>query len=188
MKVSVNEILGSARRINNRREYEEESPDKKRKGIKSDSITISNRINSRLDKIETELRDIQSSLTKNQIIKDGIGHLRDDLAKGGLNQKKILNEFKFEGKNILRGFVGEPVSKGLLDTKYDRVNEQIKNDISNLKSLQIEVDNIMASNLAGPEKVAGIMSNINLIFSDVETQNLENISSLNADSVRRLIR
>ena len=188
MKVSVNEILGSARRINSQRDFEEESRENKKQEVKSDTITISSRINSRLDKIETELRDIQSSLTKNQIIRNGIGELKADFVKGGINQDKILDEFTFEGKTILRAFMGESITSNVLETRFERINELINRDITGLKKLQVEVDNIMASNLTGPEKAMSIMSNIDSVFSEIDTQNLDSISRLSADSVRKLIK
>ena len=67
MKVSIDSILGSARRINSQRQLEEERFNKQKKEVKSDTLSLSSKVNTRLDSIEREFRDIQSSLTKNQI-------------------------------------------------------------------------------------------------------------------------
>ena len=72
MKVSIDNILGTARKINNQRQLEEENLGKRKKEVKSDSVSISTKVNSRLDGIEREFREIQSSLTRNQIVRDGL--------------------------------------------------------------------------------------------------------------------
>jgi len=188
MKVSVDGILGSARKINNQRQLDEDNLGKKKKDIKSDSVSIGTKVNSRIDSIETELRDIQSSLTSNQIIKDGIEQLRDDYNRGGSNQEAILSEVKFEGEDVLKNFIREPVDGKSLDSKYDLIVNDITDDASRLKKLQVEVDNIMASNLAGTEKVDNLMTDINSVVLDIQNANLDSISSLRPDAVMRLIR
>jgi len=189
MKVTVDGILGSARRINNQRQVEEDAgSSKKKKDIKTDSVTIGSRINSRLDSIETELRDIQNSLTKNQIVKDGIDQLQNDLSRGSAGQQAILTDVTFNKKQVLRDYVGEPFTGDTLTQKSDQINLDISGDVSRLKKLQVEVDNIMASNLAGAEKVESLMGNINTVVSGVDASNLENISRLSPDAVMKLIR
>ncbi len=188
MKISVDGILGSAKKINDRRQLEEEDPNKKKQEVRSDSITITRKVNSRLDKIEVELREIQSSLSKSQVINDGIKRLQGDIQKGGTNIKDIINSVNYEGRNILTAYVGEEINEKILEVKSARLNSEISRDTGKLKRLQVEVDNIMASNLAGQEKVETIMENINSIFDNWGPGTIERLSNLKVDSVMRLIK
>ena len=96
MKISIDGILGSAKRINSQRSPDEESRDRKKKEVSADSIEIRNRVLSRLETIQKEFKEIQSSLTVNQIINEGIKRLRDDLAKGSEHKDAIMDEEEAE--------------------------------------------------------------------------------------------
>ena len=188
MKVSIDGILGSARKINSQKELEENNQNRKKSDIKVDSVSIGTRINTRLDVMETEFREIQSSLTRNQIIRDGIGQLRADLQKGGPEQQNILNNVTFEGKKVLRSFAGETSTDITLNTKLEHNAKLISEDVTRLKKLQVELDNIMASDLAGQERLKSITSHIDSIFSKSDMTNVEHISRLRPDTVMRLIK
>jgi len=188
MKVSIDGILGSARKINSQREMEKESLDKKKKEVKVDSVNIGSRVNSRVDNIENEIREVQSSLTKGQVIRNGIEELSADLAKGGEKQNQIMEEVKFSGESILKDFITGQLDEKLLSEKRNEVNELINTDVTKLRKLQVEVDNIMASNLAGNDKADTLMESIDKYLSGENAVNPDSISSLNPDSVMRLIR
>jgi hypothetical protein len=188
MKVSIDAILGSAQKINNQRQIGEETPDRRKKEIKTDSFSLSSRVDSRLDGIDREFREIQSSLTRNQIIRDGIDQLKNDYGRGGQNAQDIMNGVTFEGNRVLRSFVGEAVTEDILNSRSVRINEMISGDVDRLKRLQVELDNIMASNLAGPDKVGNIMSNVDRAFAEAGAAGIENISHLRPDAVMRLIK
>lgn len=188
MKVSIDGILGSANRIKGQRQLEEENLDSRKNQVRADSVSISSRISSRIDTIEAELREIQSSLTRNQIIRDGIGQLQNDLARGGVNQQSILNDVQFEGDRVLRHFVGDSITESLLTNKAATNRDMISTDVDRLKRLQIELDNMGASNLAGSDRVQTLMQNMESVFSNAGIVNLEGISSLRPDAVMRLIR
>lgn len=188
MKVSIDGILGTARKINSQKELEERNSDKKKSDIKVDSVSIGGRINTRIDSMETELREIQSSLTKNQIIRDGIEQLSVDLQKGGGEQQDILKSVAFEGKNVLRGFMGETITDAVITDRMAKNTALINEDVNRLKKLQVELDNITASDLVGQDRMTGIMKNIDSIFSSSDMKNIENISSLRPDAVMRLIK
>ncbi len=188
MKISIDGILGTAKKINSQKELEENNLDKRKGTVKTDSVSIGSRINSRLDAIEAEFKDIQSSLTKNQIIRDGIEQLRNDLALDGRRQESILKNVTFEGKDVLRGFVGNEITEPNLKAKQDSNAGLINSDVNRLKKLQVEVDNITASDLAGSDRLKNMMSNIDSIFSRSNMAHLENISSVKADAVMRLIK
>ncbi len=188
MKVTIDGILGTARKINSQKELDEKNFNRKQGDIKTDSVSIGSRVNTRLDSIETEFREIQTSLTKNQIIRDGIERLREDLGRGAPEQKKILDGATYEGRELLRGFVGGPVSGLLLDGKTEENTSLIQKDITRLKRLQVELDNIMASDLAGQDRLSKIMSNIDSVFTGSNMANIENLSTLRPDAVMRLIK
>ncbi len=188
MKVSIDGILGSAKKINNQKQLDEESLNRKKKDVKTDTVSISRKVNSRLESIETELRDIQSSLTKNQIINDGIKQLVEDSGKGGKNRENILNDVSFEGKKVLTQFVGDNFEPAQLNARGETVNNIIESNISRLKKLQVEVDNILASDLAGEGKAEGVQANIDSLYRAADSGNLENLTSLKVDSVMRLIK
>lgn len=188
MKVTIDNILGSARRINNQRQPEDDSADKKKKDVKLDSVNIENRLSSRLDTIENDLRDIQVSLTKNQIVRDGIGELQEDLQKGGKGSQKIMDEVAFQGEPVLRKFVGERLDQETLTARKTQIEELINGDVSRLKRLQVEIDNITASNLIGSEKLEKMTSNMESVFENAGKRNLDTISHLRADVVMRLVK
>lgn len=188
MKISIDGILGTAKKINSQRELEENNSNKKKSEIKTDSISIGTRINTRLDAMEAEFRDVQSSLTRNQIIRDGIEQLRADFQKGGQERQNILNSVTFEGKKVLAGFDNEAINGKLLDANQENTARLINGDVTRLKKLQVEVDNIMASNLVGQDRLQNIMSNIDSIFPRSGMTNIESISSLRPDTVMRLIK
>ena len=188
MKISIDSILGSARKINNQRQIEEDGLSNRKKEIKSDSVSISRKVDTRLDKIETEFRDIQSSLTKNQILKNGMDELLTDLAKGGRNRDKIMDQVTFEGDKVLKSAMGGNVTAPEVEKKSQEIVKSMDRDVTKLKKLQVEVDNIMASNLAGQDKVENIMTNIDSFLGKAGAGKLENLTSLNVDSVMKLIK
>ncbi len=187
MKVSIDGILHSARKINSERQTDESAQGAQKKGAGADSVSIGTRINSRLDAIETELKDIQSSLTKNQIVRDGLEKLVDDMNRGGARQQAILNEGVFEGKNVLRPYVGEAPDAQVLQRKKEDNTRQIGQDVDRLRKLQVELDNMSASSLAGQDRAEGMMKNMDSLFKNMAAENVSAVSRLRPDSVMRLI-
>lgn len=188
MKISVEGILGSARRINQEREQGGEGLRKSGGQEKADSVSINNRINNRLDSIDREFQQIQSSLTKNQIIRVGLDQLMSEINSGGKNQAQVLNSVTFEGEQVLRNFVGEQVTPETIDSSMQKNAAMINSDIDSMKRLYVELENIVASNLVGEDKLQNIVNNMGGLFERVQSENIETISSLKPDSVMRLIR
>jgi hypothetical protein len=188
MKVSIDGILGTARKINSQKELEENNNSKKKSDLKTDTVSICGRINTRLDAMETEFKEIQSSLTRNQIVRDGIDQLRNDLQKGAPEQKNILNNVTFEGNKVLYSFIGDSINETNLNLKQEQNAGLISDNINHLKRLQVELDNITASDLGGQDRLKSIMSNVESIFTRPGAGSLENISSLRPDAVMRLIK
>lgn len=186
MKVSIDGVLNTARRLKGQNYLEEEALNRKKEKIGKDSVEISKRINSRLISIQKELNDIQSSLTRNQIIKEGISLLIDDSANGGNRQETIMNELKFGNERVLSNYVGENPGKNDLETKFSSIESKIEKDTSSLKKLQIEVENILASNLADNES-QNVIQNIEQTITTADSILLKNISDLKPEMVMNLI-
>jgi len=185
MKITADGILGSAQKISNKRKVEDGEIKKDKSGLKTDSLSIGKAINSRIETIEREIKDIQTSLTKNQIISDGI----DSILKKNTpeNTDAVLNNTTFDGRKILKEYLGQDLSSAALETKKSEIKNLINSDINNLTRVQVEVDNIVASNLAGGKKVESLVANVNDIFKNTPS-NLDTISSLDADKVMKLVR
>ncbi len=186
MKVSIDGILNSARRMKGQNHIEEESYHKKKERIGSDSVEISHKINTRLISIQKELNNIQSSLTKNQIIKEGIDLLISDRENGGTKQNLILNELKFENEKVLSAFIGDKPDREELIAKRSTVLNYIDRDTSSLKKLQIEVENILASNLAGSGS-QNVIRDIEIVLSNAGAIKPGDISALKPETVMSLI-
>lgn len=184
MKITADGILGSAQKINNKRQTEEGSKGAK-KDIKTDSLTLGKAINSRIETLEKEIKDIQTSLTKNQIIREGI----DDILKNDTpeNLNLTMEASKFEGRQILKDYLGNDTAPAALQIKKKDIETLITSDINSLTKVQVEVDNIVASNLTGSKKIESLMSNVNDIFKNIPS-NLDTISNLDADKVMKLVR
>ncbi|HSV97532.1 MAG TPA: hypothetical protein VLM75_11450 [Spirochaetota bacterium] len=189
MKVSIDAILGSARKISNQRQVEEESADGKRKdGLRTDRVEIENRVASRIDNIQKELREIQTSLTRSQIVRDGILQLQNDMAKGGFGAAAIFENVRFEGAPVLREFVGSADSPSVLSARRESIAGLIAGDVAKLTRLQIEVENIAASNVIGGEKIGALVGSIEGALSGKDAASLGSISSLKEEAVTRLVR
>jgi hypothetical protein len=187
MKISIDGILGSAGRLKNQIKLEDDTSGGKKKNI-GDTVEIRNRIDVRLDQIQRELKDIQSSITKNQTIKEGINRLSEDMKSGSQNTAQILGEVMYEKKAVLRDFTGENINRTVLDSKMERVDKMIMEDVSKLTRLSVEVENIMASNITGPERADDLLKNVESNLSKVDMKSIAKMSRLNADAVMRLIR
>ncbi len=188
MKVSIDGILGSARKINSQRESFEGEPDKKAQEVKKDSISISKRLDTRIDSIETEFRTLQNSLTKNQIIRQGLEQIAADINAGGKNVQEIIESVKFEGAPVLKELAQEKITSEKVTEKTSENNEKISKDINSIKKLQVEADNIMASNLTVGDKAESLTKNIGSIFTNASAGSLDGITNLQADKVMRLIK
>jgi len=187
MKITVDGILGSAQKINSKKKTDEAELKQDKKEIKPDSVNISKIINSRIETIEKEVKEIQTSLTKNQIIKEGIDTLMSASTPEAVN--KILDETTFNNNRILRDFMGSGISFSaeLIASKKNDVKSLIANDMNTLTKIQVEMDNIIASDITGTKKVENIMAGVNDTLKKTPA-GLESISNLDADKVRKLIR
>ncbi len=187
MKVTSDGILSTAIDLKNKKNIHEESSKSHKQKIKSDTIEIRSRLAQRLTTIQNELKNLQSSLTKNQIIKEGIRQLIEDFDNGKVNTKVILDQIKFEDRHVLTDFLGGDINFEKITIGNDRVGKLIEKDIAELKGLQIEVENIVASNLSD-SNIAEAITKIEKTLVKVDFSSISNISRLKSDSVMELIR
>ncbi len=185
MKVTVDGILGSAQKINNKKKTDESELKQNTKSIKSDSVEISKVINSRIEALGKEVKEIQISLTKNQILRDGIDKLVN--ASSGSDAEKILNETTFNDKKILKDFIGADYTPQTVETKKNELKTLISNDINALTKIQVEMDNFIASDITGTKKVENLMAGVSDTLKKAPG-GLDHISRLDADKVMRLVK
>ena len=80
------------------------------------------------------------------------------------------------------------MNETVLNEKLDKNGNMINEDIGRIKKLQVELDNITASDLVGRDRLSGIISNVDSIFKRSEIANIDSISNLRPDAVMRLIK
>ncbi|MGL4368882.1 MAG: hypothetical protein ACRCUT_04315 [Spirochaetota bacterium] len=182
MKVTIDSLVGSAGRIQSQRNTQEKT---KENSVKADRAQISSRIDARIDTLYGDLREAQTDLSRNQLIKDGLGRVAEDLAQGK-NPAATVNAVAFEGKKVLLDYLGgeDDYSAAFLEEKNTSIDELIRGNITALTRLQVEAENLSASNLVREKDLSRIVQ-------DADTAKLSQVyanSSLNADAVMRLIR
>ncbi len=185
MKVTADGILGSAQKINNKKKTEDTQLKQDTKSVKTDSVNLSRVINSRIEALGKEVKEIQTSLTKNQIINEGMDQLLN--ASTPADTEKILNETTFNESKILKEFVKEALAPQEIASKKNEVKALISNDVNALTKIQVEMDNFIASDLTGNKKVENLMAGVSETLKKTPA-GLENISNLDAEKVKNLIR
>jgi hypothetical protein len=185
MKITADGILGLAQNINNKKKSDEKELKQDSINVKNDSIDIKKVINSRIETIEKEVKDIQTSLTKNQIISQGLDRLLAASNPNTLNA--IMNETLFNSSKILKDFVGTRLTPDEFKLKKNEIDALISNNLISLTKIQVEMDNIAASNVIGNKKIENLMIGINDTLKNTSV-GIENISNLDAEKVMRLIK
>lgn len=186
MKISADSLLGSAQKINNKKKLEEGSLNRENKGVKTDSLELTGKLNSRIESIEKEVKEIQTSLTRNQIMRSGLD-LIEETRTYGEKSSEILNNTTFEGSRILKEYLADNVTPERVASAKTDIQNLINNDINRLTRVQVEVDNIIASDLAAGKKPENLLADINSLFGR-SGASPESFSNLNADKVMQLIR
>jgi len=87
----------------------------------------------------------------------------------------------------LQDFLGKDITPSLLMSKREEIQKLINEDVNSLTRIQVETDNIAASNLASGKKLESLVKNVNDIFKDASLSSGA-ISNLDADKVMRLIK
>ncbi|MCL1865560.1 MAG: hypothetical protein FWF73_07095 [Spirochaetes bacterium] len=190
MKITADSILGSAQNINNKKKSDEKELKQDSVNSKNDSISIKNAINSRIETIEKEVKEIQTSLTKNQMISRGLDRLLSVSNPAALDT--IMNETLFNNNRILKDFVGPQLTADAFKLKKNEIDVLISSNLTSLTKIQVEMDNIAASNvisnnIISNKKIESLMVGINDTLKNTNL-GIENISNLDAEKVMRLIK
>jgi hypothetical protein len=187
MKIGINGILSTAINMKNQGNSYEESLKNDKTKSKSDSVEIRSRLASRLTNIQNELKTLQSSLTRNQVIKEGINQLKDDFEKESGNSSYIMAHGTFEKEYVLADFLGYNITPENINTSSDKVDKLLEKDINDLKVLQVEIENIAASSLVDAEIVDRV-ADIEKSISKIDTASVSNISDLKPETVLGLVK
>ncbi|MDA3900172.1 MAG: hypothetical protein PF637_06585 [Spirochaetes bacterium] len=183
MNITADGILGSARKINQKRtSVSEKGTQTAFTGKPSDSVRIETRLNGRLDTIQADLKTTQTSLTRNQIVHEGLKDLVTDLRQGGGRSQQIISDATYNSEKPLADLIGaDPLTENFLNELMKGTLVRINKDIADLSRMQVESENIFASNLVSDpsSKMAEMVQN---------SGSGENVSRLNADVVMRLTR
>ena len=189
MNINVDNIIGSAAKINNKRNSEKSvSKDENSKSI--DSVEIGKKVNTRLDSIDSDLKNIQSSLSKNQTIRETLNLLLEELAMGGSKADAIVKDAKYAGEAVLVDlFKDREISQSNVRSMIDDADKNISSEVAKLTKLQIETENIFASNIAGGDQIEKVIKSTETVFLTGGHVSASNrLSVLNADLVMRLIK
>lgn len=187
MKVSIDGILSTAIDLKNKKAVKEEANQKEGSKVKTDSVHIKNRLTSRLGAIQTELKELQSSLTKNQVIKNGINEVIEGFINDDKNINSLVDKVKFENSNILSDYLGNDLNYDKLINANDQIVKSIERDVANLKELQVEIENISASTIID-SNIEKKMSEIELSLSEIDDSAISKLFDLSPDMVLELIR
>jgi hypothetical protein len=179
MKVSAEGILNSAQNIKNQQAKIQSEKTETKKSQKTDSVDITLRVNNHLESLEEQVRSYQTSLTKNQVIREGIKKLQSTDA---------VSAFKYNNEDVLANFIGDSSSRENVQTRMETIQRMINEDVKKLRSLEVEVENIFASNLADDEKTSHFRENAPQVLTDMRDGSIQDLTSLNSESVRRLTR
>ena len=185
MRVSIDNILGSAQNINSRMRQGAENSEITSQPNNSDSVNINSRLDRRVDQLESDLRTIQNSISRHQVALDGMQRLREDLANGGTQQQEIVNNTRFEGRVLLSEFTLGDIDSEVIDNRITSISEYIKQEFANLTKMLVEVDNITAADMLSPQRANELISGVQNEI--VQNSNIAGITNINASNVRNLI-
>lgn len=182
MNISADGILGTAQKINQKRQSAKSNQQSSAPKGKQDSVQIQTQLSGRLNNLQQDLRSTQDSLSAHQVVRDGLQRLMADVQAGGNGVDQIIDDVRYNDKPVLADFLGgQTVTEETLTQRMDENNKLISADLNQLSRLQVETENIFASNLI-PDT-----SNLSQNISE-SNQSPDSISNLNADTVMRLTR
>lgn len=185
MKVSIDAILQSANQLKSTINVDEHKSGNKNK-VTGDKINIEHRVMARLDEIHNQIKDIQTTLTRYQVIDEGIRTLLDDKKAGNTSTQNIINSTLYNNRPVLKEFLGDNYDENSIVHKRDQLKNLVTESISNLQRLEIEFENIVASDLARNVQLKGKIEEINALIPR-NVKNPQHIHYLDAETVKRLI-
>lgn len=180
MNISADGILGSAQKISQKRISARKDAGVGKNQSKSDNIEIGLQLKGRLNTMQGDLKSAQDSLSKNQVIGDGLARIYENLNNGESGVKAILDETTYNGQSVLAEYLeGNTITEEYLRERMADNRKAIVSDTDNILKLQVESENIFASSLVGEPD----FNYENMISAQTDTSQL---SQLNADVVMRL--
>jgi len=185
MKVSIDAILQSARQLKSTINVDEHKSGNKNK-VTGDKINIEHRVMARLDEIHNQIKDIQTSLSRYQVIDDGIRMLLDDKNQGGSNTQNIINTTLYNNRPVLKEFLGDSYDENTIAHKKDNLKNLVTDSVTSLQRLQVEFENIVASDLARNVMLKDKIDEINALIPR-NFKNVQHLHNLDAETVKRLI-
>jgi hypothetical protein len=187
MKITADNLLGNAKRINSQRESAQSTKDKGA-SERGDRADIAYKVDARLESITGDLKNVQTELSEKQLMKEGLDRALQEAGKGN-DVSQMINEVKYNNKKILLDFLGgggEKLTMQLLTAKNLELEQKISQDTQKLSRLQVESENIFASSLGDATKSGSAAGTINKLISENGAQT--NVSRLNPEVVMRLIK
>ncbi len=185
MKVSIDAILQSAHQLKSTINVDEHKSGNKNK-VSSDTINIEHRVMARLDEIHNQIKDIQTTLSRYQVIDDGIKMLLDDKKKGATNSQNIINATMYNNRSVLKEFLGDSYDENTIAHKQDQLKNLVADSVASLQRLEVEFENIVASNLARNIQLKDKIDEINALIPR-NIKNPQHLHHLDAETVKRLI-
>lgn len=185
MKITADNLVGSARKISVQRNSASES-EKSESSVKPDRAEIASRVDSRIESISGEMRDVQTRLSLNQSIRQGMNEIEERI-RSGKEYESVIGSVTFDGKKILSDFLEsdkKSFNEAMLSSKNEEIDSLIKTDVNMLSKLQVETENIFASNLASSKNV----ETLNSILSENVNTGKNVYSQLNPEAVMRLVK
>jgi hypothetical protein len=178
MNISADGILGTAQKINQKRVSSQSNITAPQVQGKTDTVQIQTQLSGRLNTLQQELRTAQDSLSQNQAIREGLNLLMQDVQAGGSNVERILAEVRYNNRPILSDFLNnQEVTQEFLQSRIKDNSELIRENMNALSRLQIESENIFASNL---------VPDTNTVSRNLSGADADSLSKLNAETVMRL--
>lgn len=185
MKVTIDAILQSARHIKSTINIDEHKSGNKNK-VTGDKINFEHRIIARLDEIHNQIKDIQTSLSHYQVIDDGIRMLLDDRNQVGTNTQNIINATLYNNKPVLKEFLGDSYDENTITHKKEQLKNLVADSVTSLRRLQVEFENILASDLSRNIVLKSKTDEINALIPR-NIKNVHHLHHLDAETVKRLI-
>lgn len=185
MKVSIDAILQSAKQLKNTNSVDEQKSGNKHK-VSGDKVSLEHKVLARLDDLHNQIKDIQTTLSRYQVIDEGIRLIIEDNKNGGNNKQSIINSTLYNNRPVLKEYLGDSSANEYIVHKQEQVKNLITDSISHLNRLQVEFENIMASDVA---RTAYIKDKVDAIDALIP-RNVKNPSQLHhvhSDSVLRLV-
>lgn len=179
MSISIDSLLGQAQKINQRR-GSDTTPVANKKNVQPDQIEINTKMNTRLGAIDGDLRSVQDTMTKNQILAEGLRSLIDARKRGdSASMDDTIKTTTYKDQPVLADFLGgAELTESFLSSRLHDAQDMLNKNYSEASRLAVEYENISAVN-------PSTLANPSDIFRSTQ---VDNVASHNPDTVYRLTR